>query len=260
MSTLLLSSRYSADSMALRNAATKAGWSVERLLEVEQVEKLKGQSSLALFGEAVFARVVAKALNISLSQPPLDWLSHLPSTLVQRHIRYATLREARSQLDPAFIKPAGEKAFTAKIYASGAELPHEPTLPDSTPVLVIEPVTWEVEFRCFVLEREPVTISIYKRDGQLARDKDGAWTALPAELDQALNFARRVLNHHEVTIPPAFVLDVGIIKDRGWAVIEVNPAWASGIYGCDPTKILPVLQRACVRTDEISDEDRQWIP
>jgi len=37
---------------------------------------------------------------------------------------------------------------------------------------------------------------------------------------------------------------VGHIKDRGWAVVEANAAWGSGLYGCDPVKVLEVLRCA----------------
>jgi hypothetical protein len=40
------------------------------------------------------------------------------------------------------------------------------------------------------------------------------------------------------------VLDVGIITNRGWAVIEQNAAWGSGIYGCDPVQVLEVIRHA----------------
>jgi len=36
-----------------------------------------------------------------------------------------------------------------------------------------------------------------------------------------------------------------VIRNHGWAVIECNAAFASGIYGCDPVAVLPVLRRAC---------------
>jgi len=61
-------------------------------------------------------------------------------------------------------------------------------------------------------------------------------------------FAQRVLQIKSVQFPPAFVLDVGYIKDQGWAVVEANAAWGSGIYGCDPSMVLKVLKRACLKT------------
>ena len=44
-------------------------------------------------------------------------------------------------------------------------------------------------------------------------------------------------------------LHVGVIAGRGWAVIEQNSAWGSGIYGCDPEQVLQVLRFAAVRAE-----------
>jgi hypothetical protein len=50
-------------------------------------------------------------------------------------------------------------------------------------------------------------------------------------------------------VPQACVVDVGIMRGRGWGVIEANPAFGAGIYGCDPAAVLRVLAR-CVSTEE----------
>jgi ATP-grasp domain, R2K clade family 2 len=47
-------------------------------------------------------------------------------------------------------------------------------------------------------------------------------------------------------LPASFVIDVGILKTGAWAVIEFNPTWASGIYGCTPDKVLDCLEAAVV--------------
>ena len=60
-----------------------------------------------------------------------------------------------------------------------------------------------------------------------------------------------VLNHPDVSSPPAFALDVGIIRDRGWAVVECNECWASGIYACDPIRVFETLVSAAVHSDII---------
>ena len=57
---------------------------------------------------------------------------------------------------------------------------------------------------------------------------------------------RRVLADPRVEFPRAVVLDVGVIAGRGWAVVEQNAAWGSGIYGCDPREVLEVLRYAAV--------------
>jgi hypothetical protein len=46
-------------------------------------------------------------------------------------------------------------------------------------------------------------------------------------------------------LPVAVAVDVGVIRTRGWAVIECNAAFGAGIYGCDPLEILRVLRCAC---------------
>ena len=44
---------------------------------------------------------------------------------------------------------------------------------------------------------------------------------------------------------------------RGWAVIESNPAWGSGLYGCDLNQVLGVLQRACLKSNGVTEADAQ---
>ncbi len=50
-----------------------------------------------------------------------------------------------------------------------------------------------------------------------------------------------------VVLSRTAVLDIGVIADRGWAVVEQNAAWGSGIYGCDPEQVLEVLRFAVVQ-------------
>jgi hypothetical protein len=62
-----------------------------------------------------------------------------------------------------------------------------------------------------------------------------------------------------VPLPPAFVVDVGLIEDRGWAVVEFNPAWCSGLLGADPAAVLSVLERACRKACELPPNETQWL-
>lgn len=41
------------------------------------------------------------------------------------------------------------------------------------------------------------------------------------------------------------VVDVGSIEGRGWAVVEANPAWGSGVCSCDVAGVLRTLEAAC---------------
>ncbi|MCC6739503.1 MAG: ATP-grasp domain-containing protein, partial [Planctomycetia bacterium] len=57
-------------------------------------------------------------------------------------------------------------------------------------------------------------------------------------------FASSILADPAVEVPRAAALDVGRIRGRGWAVVELNSAWAAGLYGCDPEAVLEVLRHA----------------
>ncbi len=256
MPTLVLPPRYTTDTIAIAKAATVAGWSVERLPSWRVPDWLKSQE-VVLYGEPLFAAAVAPELGLVLLEPTFDWLPKLDLRYRQRQVQLATLREARQLSKPAFVKPVDDKCFLAGVFHSGQELPGAEILPDTSPVLIAEPVCWEVEFRSFVLERAVRTTSVYLRRGQLAQSEDGSWT--DDHVNEARMVAERVVSDPGVALPPAVVVDVGLIEGRGWAVVEANAAWGSGIYGCDPSRVLEVVARACVPFGEVSAADTPWI-
>lgn len=259
MPQLILSPWETPDSIALERAAGQQGWLVERLQSWQASDHLKSQTELVIFGEALFVRFLADQLNIALLEPSPDWLTALSQDYLKRDVRCITLDAARQIDHSAFFKPAGDKAFDAKVYQSGAELPNTDDLPDSLSVLVSEPVSWEVEARCFVLEDTVLTLSPYLREGELIdRSVGGGWIN-EDEHQAALAFAQDVISAAPDDHPPAFVVDVGLIEGRGWAVLEANPAWASGIYGCDPGCVLKVVKRVCLHRDCLSKLDEQWV-
>lgn len=258
MPLLVLSPRYTSDSKALRAATGRAGWKAERLGGWRAPERLRGED-VAFYGEPTFVEIVAAQLGVRLLDVPFDWLPDLPERHRRRRIEVAALGDVRRSLpEPKFVKPAdGRKAFEGKVYTSPGELPGPHVLTDDTPVFVCEPVRWDVEFRCHILEGEVVTMSPYLVDGQPALTQDGSWRAPNSEVRQAKQYAEEVLA--EVPAPPATVLDVGRIHGRGWAVVEANAAWGAGLYGCDPEEVLRVLARACLRPDRTTAADHGWL-
>jgi ATP-grasp domain, R2K clade family 2 len=255
---LVLSPRYSEDSRVLRSTALQLGWHVERLGNWDVPERLF-QRTLIFSGEIGYLPVIAHKLSWALLDAPPDWLLHLSWNYCQRSIERKTLADAYKLAQPAFVKHATGKAFVAGVYASGADLPVESqSLSKTTPVLIAEPVHWEIEFRFFVLERQVMTFSSYWRDHHSTRLNDGRWETWPAEGEEARDFLQTLLADPAVQIPPAIVIDIGKIRGRGWAVIEANAAWAAGIYGCDPFRILPVLARTCVSRSDLSADDARW--
>jgi hypothetical protein len=255
---LILSPRFTSDSAILRNAALLAGWDTERLHIWRLPDRLYDRD-LVLYGEPLFAEVIAGQCSLALMETPFDWLARLPEQYRKRWITYSDLAEARNISEHTFVKPVDGKSFAATVYTSGAHLPTPDALPDDTPVLLAEPVSWELEFRCFILERQVTTISPYLRRGELALSDDGLWEATDEETDAALAFANRVLADPQVKLPPAIVMDVGRIQGRGWAVVECNAAWGSGLYGCNPLKVLPVLQRACCKHERLPSSEARWV-
>lgn len=241
--TLLLSERTTEDNQLLWRAAIRRGWNVERSRGIRVPDGLLGKQ-VVLYVQALFAPSIARELSLSLVGPADDWLVKLPLPHRRRRVRLASLGEARLKRERQFVKPANDKRFAAQVYSSGGDLPDG--YEDSMPVLIAEPVEWEVEYRCFVLDRAIRTQSPYLRHGKLA--SLDAFSAPDEEFRAATDFARSLLSDGTVDFPRAFALDVGSIVGRGWAVVEANPAWGSGIYGCDPDEVLEVLQYATVRS------------
>jgi len=243
MPTLLLPPRMTEDSVRLWRATVAAKWDTLRLDRWKAPEGIP-PSEIAVYG-GYFA-VFAHELGVSLLSPRLDWLATLPPELTQRRIRFMPLKDARQCPDRAFYKPSDDKCFLAKVYNSGAELPPSGELPDDVPVLISDIVHWEIEFRCFILDNKVITLSPYLRNHERMETPEGEFIATDREYADAEAFATRVVSTPNIQFPAGVVIDVGFIKDRGWAVIEANQAWAAGIYGCDAAAILPILRRVCV--------------
>lgn len=238
MTTLLLSSRQSEDNQALWRAAIRRGWDVERVqgIRVPAID----DDDIVIYVESLYAPTIAESLGRHLPEPAEDWLVRLPHPYTKRKIEISTLAAARSLASPAFVKPPNEKSFAASVYACGRDLPDG--YPDDMAVLIAEPVVWDVEFRCFALDGVVRTLSPYLRAGKFAK-LDGYW-ATDEERATARSFAERVLAEASSGLPRTVAIDVGQIQNAGWAVVEANAAWGSGIYGCDPESVLDVVRCA----------------
>jgi hypothetical protein len=256
--TLILSPRHTPDSAALWRAALDAGWKTERLGSYNLPDWLQNQE-IAIYGEGLFCGIIAERLGKVLIEPTMDWLVALPTDYLRRKVMFTQVGEARKITQPTFIKPAVGKLFKATVYRSGADLPDPDIQPDDTPALIAEPVVWGIEYRCFVLDRVVKTFSSYWKDGDITENDAGEWVSSTEDDEAMLAFCQHLLNDPAVQVPPAFVLDVGYIDGRGWAVLEANPAWASGIYGADPAEVLPILARSCVDRSTLAEEDSQWV-
>jgi hypothetical protein len=168
MPTLILSPRYSDDSIKLRRAAIDLGWDVMRLASWRCPEDFEPEEPV-LYAEPLFNEAAAEQLDLNVVEPAEDFLVKLPPEYVGRSVRLMSAGEARTLPGPMFLKPPNHKSFRAKVYATGAELPE---MPGDAPVLASEPVEWIAEFRYFVRDRRVHAWSPYWLNGRLALDGD----------------------------------------------------------------------------------------
>jgi hypothetical protein len=241
MPTLILSPRYSDDSIKLRRAAVALGWDVMRLASWRCPDDFEPEEPV-LYAEPLFNEAVAEQLGLAVVQPPEDFLARLPQEHLKREIRLMTAAEARTLPGPVFLKPPNRKTFPARVYASGAKLPE---MADGDPVLTSEPVVWTAEFRFFVRDRRVHAWSPYWLHGALAR-KDDEWVAEPEIAAATRELVDRLLADPRADLPAALVIDAGVIRAAGPAIVEANEASGAGIYGCDPRDVLEVLRGATI--------------
>lgn len=229
--------------LALQIAARDLGWDVLpapsgwRLPEELIASGVKGVP----YGSQTFCEVIAQQMNWTLKANPFDWLAKLPEVYVSRKIDFMTLGEAEKLTERKFIKPADDKCFDAKVYEVGEFKPHE-LISKDYPVLVSDIVNFDLEYRCFVDGKRVRTWSNYIYHEHVADPK--FWDAIPTNEEWfPSDFVQFIMDDEIETMPS--VIDVGRIPGKGWAIIETNQAWASGLYGCDAGYALQVMAKAC---------------
>ncbi|WP_435833204.1 ATP-grasp domain-containing protein [Kitasatospora purpeofusca] len=242
---LLLAPRINETGLHLLTHARRRGLRAHTAVRWEVPAELAGLRPAHLYGGPLFADVAAGALGVAPLEPPADWLAGLPRELTSRQVTCVALAEARRLRRPAFLKPPADKLFAARVYPDGSGLPGPDALDDDTPVLVSDVVAFAVEYRLFVLDGAVRAASRYAADGGLA--------VSPEVPPDALAFAADVLAAGG--LPSAVVVDVGRLADGTWAVVEANPAWASGGYACDPEAVLDVVLRAAGPADALAPGD-----
>lgn len=258
MPTLILSPIYSPNSRRLREAAEQAGWRTLRLLDWTAPEDVAVEHAV-VWGELKLGRIVATGTPLALYGPTVGWTAELPLSLRQREIEVSTVGAVRLAGGPRFIKPIFEKTFLSRVYDQGRGHGASDELDDRLPVEVCEPVEWDVEYRCFVRDRRVATMAPSYRRGRPLAAAEGPWPPIGPEADEANVFVQRVLADATVALPPAVVLDVGLIAGRVWAVVEASEAWASALYGCKERGVLDVLRGACVPLDAVAPEHRRRV-
>ncbi|MFO1513640.1 MAG: ATP-grasp domain-containing protein [Verrucomicrobiota bacterium] len=257
MPTLILSSSYTTESKILRKAAESLKWETFRF-EGENIPSWYDQKNRqhAIYCTVPKAFNVASRLDSILLGCSSNWLPSIPDKFLKRRIQLVDLKHAIGVKERCFIKPALGKSFAAAVRTGESLVSQTSHLPPDLLVHASEVVEWEAEYRCFIKNNEVLTLSPYRR-GKITFSSYASPLEGPRhELEAASEFAKSVLS--SVPCPKGFVLDVGIIKGKGWAVVEPNECWGSGVYGCMPTKVLEVLLAATVQKRTATQEDMAW--
>ena len=232
---LLLHLRADVNTNDIWRAAIQAGWSTERVDMTGRVTIPSG-TKVRYYGNTLHGHIIEDKLPIRFL--PLDLRVLAETPLTKRHITLMTagdLDQVRND-SPLFIKPAQNKWFPAKVYQpsespkraqGGAGLP-------SDFIYCQEPVDMINEVRCFCLDGRILTASYYRIGHEYCPvGIDGV--DRPKVLDE-------MVTELAPRYPRGVVLDFAYLASKEWCFIEPNEAWASGIYGCDPTRCLEVIE------------------
>lgn len=237
----------------LADAATRAGWAVAR---PTPTDPLPTDPDLAVYVTTDAALAAARALDVALLEPPFDLLMRLPDRLRLRPVEAARFADLSRLRTPTFVKPADplDKWFDAGVYRDVRDVRTKGLDRPDAPVLVAGVVTWVAELRYWVLDGRVVAGSPYLSWGR-PNWSPGCSPGLPKAGLRTVEAAVAALGRE---LPPAVVIDVGLVEERGWAVVEFNPVWCAGLLGADPAAVLPALRRATRRRAELTDDERRW--
>lgn len=232
------------------NAARKADWGIHRAINMAPPEN----SDCCVYGELSFCDIMAERCQLGLLDPNDDFLFMLAATTdyVKRRVSVMKASQLRATrfIEKQFVKPVNDKVFQRGVYRFSGDVPLR-YVDDDCPCLVSEVVDFETEIRLYCLDGKVVTSASYMLIGDRAED---------VEISEAHDFGDEVLRVSSDWLPSAVVLDVGRITGRGWAVVEANQAYASGIYGgADTNAILDVIYRSAGPLTNVSESDKKFI-
>ena len=231
--TLLISTWTLPAAKALAEAARLDGW---RSIGLDEAIKVGVKGSVVYYGGSDRAVEAATRFELALIEPPFDLLARLPVEFRRRAVQFAQYGDLDRLNAPTFVKPADalNKMFDAGVYANVRDIRVTRGVSADSPVLLAEPVDWSAEYRCFVLDGRIAAWSPYMSFSRPNWKPFGPGTLAGNVPPGVAAFCERLFARSGVLFPPAFVMDVGLIDDRGWAVVEFNPAWCSGLLGADP--------------------------
>lgn len=202
------------------------------------------------------ARLRRIGLAGDFTAPGQSWLSTVDPLLTGRQIVTGKLSEI-PEGKLLFAKPAEAKIdamvagkYTAEeidLICAKENVPPETLFQWTEAILSINH-----EHRFYVCEGTIRTGSPYLIDGIVYHEE-----MTSPRYTEASHAAERIVRELGGNQPVAYTLDIGLDEITGeWIIVEANPAWSSGIYGCDPGVVIDVLDVAC----NTPDDRWRWEP
>ncbi|SHF45574.1 ATP-grasp domain-containing protein [Chryseobacterium sp. OV279] len=238
---IALSPMYTEDSNNLKKASINSPYELNRFNAKWNVPEEFREDVIAVYGEDIYAEIVADQCRLTLMKPDDNCLSLISEEFTKRKISYGQMKDYIDQ-ENMFIKCSDFKSFKAGVYQKVTDIKGFDTVDLNSTVFTSEVVEWLLEVRCFVLHGEIKTYSSYWRNDAFDMNP-----LSEQEENDLFIFFDSFIRKYASTLPAAIVLDFGIIKEKGWALIEANPAWCSGLYACDAEKALEVIVESCVK-------------
>lgn len=212
---------------AVADAWRRRGGTVTRIGRFWDPPPLE-RRAVKLYGRETFCLVLAQKLDLELVSPADDLILSAPEEVLRREIRRVRLGDLRREMLPAFAKSLAPKQFAAGVYPDlEALLQATAGLSPDDELILSEPVGFVAEARAFVLDGTVRAFGMYEGE-------DG--------VGHATRFAQRVVD--SVRLPTTAVVDVGLLADGDWALIEFNAVWGAGLNGCDPDSVVPCIREA----------------
>jgi ATP-grasp domain, R2K clade family 2 len=274
MPTLIVASRTVSYDQALAAAARFAGWAV---LTCDSNSIPARVDDPVVFVTTDLILPVIDNLRLALLEPTFDLLTRVPEKLLCRTVELATFADLERLQGPTFVKPADplDKWFDPGVYSDVHDIRTRGRISPESPVLLSEPVQWSTEYRYFVLlnerDRRINSVSpLHKTPSEVIAGSPylafgrPAWKPFDPKQSAAIPNAglavvERLCAAMRHDLPPAFVVDVGMIEESGWAIVEFNPVWSAGLLGADPRAVLHALRRVTRKRDELSESDARWV-
>ena len=234
---IALSPIYSTDSNLINQATYQSDLKSLRCLKWH-VPFSERKHIVGVYGEDFFTAHVADQCGFHLENVEAHWLAGVPYKYVKRRITHEKLKDVSAKT--RFIKPVETKYFKAGIYDTKEAINGYDSLDQEQYVYTSTVVDWDCEVRTFIEDRTIKTHSTYIKNGHYFVDPN-----IPKDTAGFIQFTQSFLNDAAIRLPKAIVIDFGFIKGSGWAVIEANPVYSSGIYACDPESVLDLIVKSC---------------